>query len=205
MNEFAYTAAENSLLTEEVSFCLFTECGLKDTCTACADTACISKCDFLGVACVVLLNADQGRNTLSFGICLTYDMSRALRRDHDNVQILCRTDELEVNVEAMCECKRIAFLHMRCDELVVDISGALIRYEHHDDVACFRSAFDIHDLEVRMCFCELGSLFPVAASFTKSDNDVYAALCEVFRMCMSLRTEADNSYCLSVKNTEVAV
>ena len=132
-------------------------------------------------------------------------MSRALRCDHDDIQVLCRFYKLEVNVETMRECERIAFLHMRSDQVVIRIRSLLIRYQHHYDIASFRCAFDIHYFEVVMCFREFRSLFPMCASFAQTNNDINAAFCQVFGMGMSLGTEADNSYCLSIKNAEVAV
>ena len=205
VDQFTDTAAENRLFTEQIGFRLLTEGCLKNTGTACTDTACIGECDLFRIACEILFDTDQGRNALAFGIRGTNNMSRALRRNHDDINVLGRFDKLEMNVEAMCECERIAFLHMRSDKLVIDIGSSFIRYQHHYNITRFCSTFDVHDPEVRMGLCKFFRLLPVSASLTQTNDNIHAAFREVFRMCVSLRTKADNSYGLSVEYAEVAV
>ena len=74
-------------------------------------------------------------------------MSRTLRSDHDNVQVICRLDLIKVDVETVCKSQDVAFLHVLFDLVLVDGSLQFIRSQDHYDVTSFSSFFDAHDFK----------------------------------------------------------
>ena len=60
-------------------------------------------------------------------------------------------------------------------------------------------------LKVFMGLGELRGLFPMAGAFAQADNDIDAALCQVFGMGVALGAEADNGNSLAVQHAEVAI
>src|SRR5699024_718390 len=98
LDELADTAAQHSLLAEEVGLGLLLEGGLQDASTAGADAGSVSQGDLLGLAGVILLHADQGGAALALGVQAADDVAGALGRDHDDVNIFGRGDGLEVDV-----------------------------------------------------------------------------------------------------------
>ena len=127
-------------------------------------------------------------------------VTRALRSDHDNIDILRRDDLLVVNVKAVSECQNVARLQVRLYNFLVDVSLLLVRYQHHDDVASLSSLSRSHDGQTALL-----SLSLVLGARAQTYNNVYAGIMQVQRMCVTLRTEADNCYGLAVQNTQVAV
>ena len=179
LHQCANTTAENCLLTEEVCFCFCSECCLKNTCSCSADTKCICKSDILCVACCVLLNCDKARCTLTSLILRTYCVTRSLRCDHDNIDILWWYDAAKVNVKAVCECKSLTLCEVWLDRFLIKCSLLLIRNKDHDDVRCLCSFLSCHN-----CKTLLLSLCPALRTFVKTYYYVNTALLKV--ECMSV-------------------
>ena len=59
---------------------------------------------------------------MTLNILAANGMTRALRRDHNNVDILRRDDLLIMNIEAVCKGQNIAGLQIRLDYILVDVS-----------------------------------------------------------------------------------
>ena len=205
LHKLCNTAAKNCLFAEEVCFCFFSEACFKNTCSTCADTSRISKSYVLSSAGVVLVNCDKRRNTLTFEVLASYCVTGALRSDHNNVDVLCRLNEVKVDIETVSEAENVAFLHVRSNLSVVNISCKFIGNEHHNYVCCLCRIFNFHYLEVRMCCCKRLSLCIVTGVSSKTNYYVYAGFCEVFRVCVALRTETDNCYCFTVKDRKIAI
>src|SRR5699024_67810 len=87
LHQLCNTTAENCLLTKEVCFGLFLEGGLQDPGTARADPARVCESIILGLSGSILINGDKARYAFSFDILTPYSVARALRNDHDNVQV----------------------------------------------------------------------------------------------------------------------
>ena len=146
LDQGGYTTTKHSLLTKEVGLCLFLECGFKDTCTTCTKTLCISKCYILGIAAGILVDCNQGRNTLAFLELGADRVARTLGCDHDNVHVRWRCNLAEVDVESMCECEVFTRGQIFLDAVMVDLCLSLIRQQHHDDLShgtCFLSGCNL--------------------------------------------------------------
>ena len=205
LHKLGNTAAKNCLFAEEVGLSLFSEACLKDTCSACANAASVCKCVVLSLAGIVLMNSDKAGNALSLNVLASYGVSGALGSYHDNVDILSRLNEVEVDVKSVSEHKNVAILHMRSNLLVVDICSELIGNEHHYDISSLCSLFNLHHLEVGVSSCEVSSLLPMSASLAQTDDYVAAALSKVHGMCVTLATEADNGNGLAVEQGNIAI
>ena len=144
--------------------------------------------------------ANQIRNTLALGIGAADNVARALRRNHDNVDILRRDDLLEVDVEAVRKCEAVAGLEVRLDGFLIDIRLLLVRNQHHNDVARLGSLSRGHNGQAgSLC------LLLVLGTGTQADNNIDAGIMQVFRMRMALGTKADDGNGLAVQQGQVAV
>ena len=200
LHESANAAAENSLLTEEVSLGLSSECSLENACSCAADTESVCKTDILSVACSILLNSDKAGNTLACLVLTSYSVSGALGSDHDNVNVLGGNDAAEVNVEAVCKSKCLACSHIRSDVALINISLLLIGDKDHNDVG------NLSSLAYRKYLKSLSlSLSLALGAFVKTYNNVYAAVLEVKGMSMSLRAVTNDSNGLAVESAQVTV
>ena len=81
----------------------------------------------------------------------------------------------------MREAEYVVFLHMRSDLLSVDLSGQLVRNEHHYDVAGLSGFLDVHDLQP----CGF-SLLGMCRARTQSNHHVASALVQVHRVGVAL-------------------
>ena len=149
LHQSANAAAENCLLAEEVGLGLGTERGLQNACSCAADTECISKADVPSVARCILLDRDEARYALACLILASDRVTRALRRDHDDVDVLRRLDAAEVNVKAVCKCQGLALGQVRLNALFVQCSLLFIVDENHDDVRSHIRHHDDNDVRGR--------------------------------------------------------
>ena len=101
LHQSTYAATQNCLLTEQIGLGLGSECGLQNACSFAADTQCISQCQILSLTGCILLYSDQTGNTLTSLILTSYCMTRCLRSDHCNVNILWWFDASEMDIETM--------------------------------------------------------------------------------------------------------
>ena len=200
LHQSGHAAAENSLLAEQIGLGLLAERSLQDTRTAGADTGSICQRVVLRLTAVILIDRDQAGNTLALDILRTYGMTRTLRGDHDDVDILLRNDAVEVDVETVCKHQDVAFLHVRSDLVIIDISGDFIGNEHHDDVGSLRSFLDFHNGQAGSF-----SLSDARAGGTKTDDDVHAALLQVLRMRMTLAAVTHDGHGLSVQQSQITI
>ena len=200
LHQLANAAAEDSLLTEQVGLGLGLEGGLEDAGTAAADTAGICQSDVHSLAGSVLIYASQIRNTLTLFVCTTNDVTRALRSNHDNVNVSRRNDLLEVDVEAVRESQYVARLQVRSDNVLVDVSLLLIRSQHHDDVACCCCLSRSHNLQAVVL-----RLLLVLGARAQTNYNMYTGILQVHCVSMTLGTKADDCNGLAVEQRQVAV
>ena len=200
LHQGSNTAAEYALLTEQVGLSFALECGIKHASSGAADASCVSKTDVVCSAGSVLIYSDQAGNTSADLVLGTYSVARALRSDHDNVNVSRGNDLTKVNIEAVSESKSLAGSEVRSDALLVEISLSLIVDEDHDDVCLLSSLSSSVNLEA----CVL-SLLPALGAFVKTDDNVNAAILEVKSVCVTLASVADYSNGLAVQQGQVAV
>ena len=200
LNERRETTAQHDLLTEQVGLGLFGEGGLDDAGAASADGRGVRQRNGLGVAGRVLFDGDESRNAAALGVGAAHEVAGTLRRDHDHVDTLRRTNALEADVEAVREGERLAGLHVLLDVRVVGGLLLGVGHGHHDDVGPLRGVGD------RLHF-ETGGLGLGGRrrTFTQTDDHRDAALLQVERMSMALRSVADDRNLATLDDRDVAV
>src|SRR5574343_1590480 len=104
------TAAQNGLLAEQVGIGFFAEVGLDDATLGAAVGSSVGKGDVLGLAGLVLIDGDQRRHAATLQVLGTYGVARALRGDHDDVNVSARHDLVVMHVEAVREGQGSALL-----------------------------------------------------------------------------------------------
>jgi hypothetical protein len=77
-------------------------------------------------------------------------MTGPLGRDHKDIEIGSRLDQIEVNVETMCEEQSGALLHFVFQMIVVDIGLKLVGRHHHQGIAPFCGLGNRHDRQSRL-------------------------------------------------------
>ena len=127
-------------------------------------------------------------------------MARALRRNHDNVNVCRRNDLLKVDIEAVRKRKAVARLEVRRDRLLIDVRLLLVRNQHHHDIARLSSFSRRHNGQaVILCLCLM------LGAGTQANHNIDTRILQIHRMCMALRAKTDDSYGLAVQQGQVAV
>ena len=134
LDQRAGAAAEHGLFAEEIGLGLFLEAGLDHARARAADALGPGERDFLRLLARVLVNGDQRRHAAAFLVLAADEMARALRRDHDHVDVLRRLDRLEVDGEAVGEEERLALLEIRLDVLLVNARDGDVGHGDENDV-----------------------------------------------------------------------
>ena len=93
------------------------------------------------------MNGQKARNTAAADIFRTHGVARALRRDHQTVDVTARLDQVEMDIQAMREGNRRAGTNVLGDLVAIDIGLQLVRGQHHHDVAPGSRLGNVHDLE----------------------------------------------------------
>ena len=200
LHQLGHAAAENCLLTEQVGLGLFTEGGLQNACTACADTACICQSIILGLAGSVLIYSDQRGNAFAFHILAADSVAGALRCDHDDVDILGGDDLLEVDVEAVSEAQDVAGLHVLGNFVLVNVSLHLVGNKHHDDVALLSCLFDAVNFQTGIF-----GLLNAGGGLTETNDNVDAGFLQVLCVCVTLGTIAQDGNGLALEQAQITV
>ncbi len=193
-------AAEHGLLTEQIGFGLFLEAGLDDAGAAAAVGGSVGQRDLLGLAGRILVDADQAGHAAALGVGAAHQVTGALRRDHDHVQIGTRLDQLEVDVEAVREGQRAALLEVGGNAVLVDLPLVLVGSEDHHQVGALHRFGDFLDLEAGT----LG-LGPGLGALAQTDGDIDSTVLEVLRMGVALRTVTEDDDLLRLDDRKVGV
>ncbi len=126
-------------------------------------------------------------------------MARALGGSHKDIHIRRGHNLLIADVEAVGKGNGLASRQVRADGLIVDLRGAFIVDQNHDNIRLLRRVCDGVDLET-----VLGGLVPGLAR-AQADNHITAGVAQVQRMGMALRAIADDCDFLSLQNGDVTV
>ena len=200
LHESADTAAEDSLLAEEVSFSLILEGSLDSACTGTADTAGISQGQVEALAGSIFLSCENYRHAAAFGESTADQMTRALGSHHEDIHIFGGNDLLEVNIEAMSEGESAAGLEVRGNLVLVDICLLLIRNQDHGDVSLLHSLSHRQYLQAMLLSFSFG-----LGTLIEADNYIHAAFLQVQGMGMALAAVADNGNGLAVHDFPVDI
>ncbi len=101
------------------------------------------------VATGVLMDRDQAGHAAAADIFRSHGVARTLGRDHEHVDRGLGLDEVEMDVEAMCEGHRRAVADMIADVGVPDAGLMFVGGEDHDDVRPGGGILGHHHLEAR--------------------------------------------------------
>jgi hypothetical protein len=186
LDERADAAAQHGLLAEQVGLGLLGERRLDDAGARHAERAGVRQRQRLCVAAGVLVDRQERRGPTPFDEQLAHAMAGRLGRDHHDVDLRRRLDRAEADVEAVREQQRLAAAEVRRDGLAVQRGLARIRHEHDDHVGP-GGGLDRGDDR------QAGGPRPVSrsAALLKADADVDAAVLEVQRVGVPLRSVAE--------------
>jgi hypothetical protein len=79
---------------------------------------------------------------------IAHGVAGPLRRDHHDVEIGARLDQVEVDVEPVGEHQRRAVFHVGVQLAVIDVGLQLVGRQHHHHVGPFGGLGDFHHLEL---------------------------------------------------------
>ena len=122
-------------------------------------------------------------------------MSRALGRDHDDIEIRARLDLAIVDIETMRKRQRRALLDIRKHLLAVQRCLMFIRSQDHDHVGgghCFGNRLDHESRRFGLGYRP--------GPGTQTDDDLDTRIFQVVGMRMPLRTIADDRYFFTFYN-----
>ena len=193
-------AAENGLLAEKIGLGLFLEGGLENS-RACAADA-LGPCEggLLGFAALVLIDGDEGGDALAFLILAADRMTGALRRNHDDVDVLRRLDRLEVNGKSVTEEQGMTGVEIRCDVLLVDLGDGEVGNGNEDHISLLYGLGSVKNFEAEL----LGDSAALALGIETYD-DLDSALLEIEGMSVSLGTKADNGAGFSLEELQIGI
>ena len=187
LHQGAYTAAENSLLAEQIGFGFFTEGGLKHAGSRAADAKRIGKSKIMGLPGGILLNGDQAGNAFSGKIFASYGMAGSLGSDHGDIHIRRGLDLAKMDGKAVGEHQHVAGLQVGLDGLFVKGGLLLIVDEDHDDISLLRGFRGrIYGQALRFRFR------PGFGAFVQAHDDVAAGFLQIQGMRMSLAAVTDH-------------
>src|SRR5262249_27161076 len=127
-------------------------------------------------------------------------VARALRRDHEHVDVGGRDDLIEVNAEAVGHADGLAAREVGEDLLAKDPGLNLVRDEQLDDVRLGGRLRGGGDLEAVL----RGDL-PGTAPLVQPDHHGHPAVAEVLRLRVALAAVADHGHAPPPKRVQVGV
>ena len=150
---------------------------------------------------LVLMDGDEARHAAALLVFAAHGVARAFRRDHADVEIGARLDQVEVDVEAVREHQRRALLHVGLKVVLVDVALQLVGRQHHDDVGPLGRLGDFHHLEAGA----LGLLGRGRALAQRDGHVLDAAILEVQRVRVTLAAVADDRDLLALDEIDVGI
>ena len=148
----------------------------------------------------VLLDGNKAGDPPALDKLAADDVARPLGCYENHVCVLRRHHGFEVDGEAVREEQRLALAQVWRDVVLVDIRLPRVRHGNEDDVG------PLHGLGVAVHLepfapGHLGRLTPLV----EADDDVYAAVLEVQRVRVALRTKAKHRHGFALEDLQVRV
>ena len=174
-NEFRCAAAQHCLLTKQIGLGFLSKRRFEDAAAGAPDAMRVGERLGLGGAGGILRHGNQAGYAAALLVLPAHQIARPLRRDQHHVKVLARLDLLEVDVEAVREQQRRAFLEVRLDVLVYGFLRQ-VRHQHGDDLRAGDCGDGFHDFQ---------AIFPglvPALTPTHANDNVEAAILQV--QCM---------------------
>src|SRR6266513_1519143 len=193
-------AAQHGLLAEQVGLGLLLEAGLDDARLAAADRRGVGQRHVARFLRRVAVHGDQHRHAPARGVGRAHRVAGGLRRHHPDVEILARLDQAVMDVEAVREGERGAFLDVRLDVFLVHLGVVLVGQQHHDDVGALDRLAEVGDLESALL-----RLVPGRAALAQANADLDPRFLQVERMGVTLRAVAEDGDLLALDEREIGV
>src|SRR5438105_257062 len=181
-------AAEDGLLAEEVALGLLGERRLEQADAPAADRGAVGDGEVERVTACVLVHGDESRGAGAGLVELAHTVAGRLRRDHHDVVPRGGDDAAEVDVEAVREEERSAWLEIRLDLGLVDALLHVVGEQDGDDLRAACRLADVGDGEPGLL-----RRLPRGASGTEADLDLDAGVAQVERVRVALAAVADHS------------
>src|SRR3972149_3982736 len=93
------------------------------------------------------MDRNKGRHTAPLGVLMPYQVSRPLRRGHENIDRGIRHDLSEVDVKPMGKCQIGPLLQIRANLFPVQVSLELIRHQDHHHISELYGISDVEDFK----------------------------------------------------------
>src|SRR5579862_666692 len=199
LHERGNAAAQHGLLAEEIALRLLRERRLEQADACAADADAIRKREVERAPARVGLHRDETGCARPGDVQLAHAMTGRLRRDHDHVVPLRRSDAAEVDVQPVREQHGRAVVEVRRHLLVPHLLLHVVGEEQRHDLRTANRVRNGANLEAGV----LGGRLR-AAAVAQSDDDVDAGVAQVERMRMPLAAVADDGD-LAGEEIEVAL
>jgi hypothetical protein len=130
-----------------------------------------------------------------------HGVARPLRRDHHDVEIGARFDQVEMHVEAVRKHQRRAVFHVGDEMIAIDVGLQFVGREHHHHVGPLGGLGDFHHLEL----LAFGLLDALRALAQRHRDLLDAGVAHIERMGMALAAIADDGDFLALDEVQVGV
>ena len=200
LHQCAGAAAEDGLLAEKISLSLFLKRRLEHAGAGRANALGPSERGLLGGLGLVLRDRNQRRHTFALGIETADHMAGALRRDHNAVDILVQFDQAEVHRETVRENDGLALGEVREDVALIDRCLLHVRQADHNDIGEANRLRRIKNREAMLLRYGAGLRTRIEA-----DDDLAAAVLQIERMGVALRTIAEDGERFVFEHAEIGV
>ena len=127
-------------------------------------------------------------------------MAGTFRRHHDDIQIGTRHHLVIVDVEAVGEGQRGAFLDVRLDILVIHSRDVLVRQQHHHDIGSLDRLGNFLNLDPGLL-----DLAPGSAALTQANRDLDAGISQILSVGMALGAVTNDGDLLALDQREIGV
>ena len=155
----------------------------------------------LGLPGAVLEDRDERRHALALDVEAADHVPGALGRDHDDIDVLRRLDQAEMDAEAVAEEERTCpCVRFGRDVLLVDAGLLHVGQADHDDVGAAHGLGGVENLEAVL----LGDRAGLGAGI-EADDDLAAAVLQVERVGVALRPVAEDGEGFVGEHAEIGV
>jgi hypothetical protein len=146
------------------------------------------------------MDGEQRRSAGAFHEQLADAMARRLRRDHRDVHVGAHRNRAEADVEPVREHQHVPGRQVRLDFFPVDLPLRRVGDQDHDDVGPFRDVADLTDRQPGGL-----SARPRAARGGQADANVHAAVLQVQRVRVALRSVADDGHVAVANERQIGI
>ena len=141
-DKFDEAAAKHHLFAEKIGLAFFPERRFDQAGAAAADRRPIGKSEVMRVAGRVARDRDETRHAATALVFRPHGMARPFRRDHQDVEIAARFNEVKMNIQTMRKHQRGALLQIRAEMIAIDVALQFVGRQHRHDIGPFGGVGD---------------------------------------------------------------